>query len=92
MDNAYLEMLAFDRNVEKLFWIISRTCWLLALLLKSRSLTLPLSFKFFNLFGFGARRWSSSLNRTNVLLMLRDRGLLDIVKTRTRTHDESLLA
>ena len=56
MDNAYLEMLAFDRNVEKLFWIISRTCWLVALLLKSRSLTLPLSFKFFNLFGFGARR------------------------------------
>ena len=52
MDNAYLEMLAFDRNVEKLFWIISRTCWLVALLLKSRSLTLPLSFKFFNLFGF----------------------------------------
>ena len=60
--------------------MISITCPLVAVLVKTSSFTLPLSVSCFNLLVLGTRKESSCLKRTNVLFNVRFLGLVDIIE------------
>ena len=60
--------------------MISITCLLIAVLVKTSSFTLPLSVSCFNLLVLGTRQESSCLKRTNVLFNVRFLGLVDIIE------------
>ena len=89
----YLANSPLDRTLKNEFDSSSQICWLVALLLNSTSLTRPLSLRIFNVDARGMRSSSSFLNKTKVLLMLRDRDclvelvlVLDIMISRKRTE------
>lgn len=90
---TYLANSPLDRTLKNEFDSSSQICWLVALLLNSTSFTRPLSLRIFNVDARGTRSSSSFLNKTKVLLMLRDRDclielvlVLDIMISRKRTE------
>lgn len=74
---SHLRRSAWVKKLANEFSKISPMCSLVALLLKSISLILPLSCRFFNFCFPGTRNSSLFLNKTTVLLTLRARGRRD---------------
>ena len=77
--DAYLDIFAFVNNAGKLLVMMSITCLLVAVLVKTNSFTLPLSVSCFNSLELGTRKESSCLKSTKVLFSVRFLGLADII-------------
>ena len=78
--DAYPDIFPFVNNAGKLLAMISITCPLVAVLVKTSSFTLPLSVSSFNLLVLGTRKESSCLKRTNILFNVSFLGLVDIIE------------